>query len=158
VTIENFLECYPLPVAHPGFSKVIDVDPDAYQLSVQGTFTSQIGRVRASVLAGDRRGTYVPRGEVSQAQYHFLWPNTTINIDPGPVNVAIERWVPIGLRKTVEVTDSFIGPDVSEEQIQEIIELGTQVGTEDLALCESVQQGWTPEWSPRGGCCSRARS
>ena len=141
VAIENFLECYHCPVAHPGFSKVIDVDPDAYQLSVRGALASQIGSVRPSALAGNGKGSYVPRGDVEQAQYHFLWPNTTINIDPGPVNVAIERWVPTGLRTTVEVTDYFFGEGVTEEQAQEIIEFGTQVGTEDLALCESVQVG-----------------
>jgi phenylpropionate dioxygenase-like ring-hydroxylating dioxygenase large terminal subunit len=141
VAIENFLECYHCPVAHPGFSKVIDVDPDAYELSVNGTFSSQVGRIRASALTGNGKGAYVPRGEVSQAQYHFLWPNTTIDIEVGPMNIAIERWVPSGLRTTVEVTDYFFPPEVTEEQAQEVIEFGTQVGIEDLALCESVQAG-----------------
>ena len=150
VAIENFLECYHCPVAHPGFSKLIDVDPDAYELSVRGMFSSQVGRVRPAALAGNGRGTYVPRGEVTRAQYHYLWPNTTINIDPGPVNIAIERWVPTGLRATVEVTDYFFGEGVGEEEIQEIIDFGTQVGNEDLALCESVQQGLDSRMVPQG--------
>jgi phenylpropionate dioxygenase-like ring-hydroxylating dioxygenase large terminal subunit len=141
VAIENYLECYHCPVAHPGFSKVIDVDPDAYQLSAGGALLSQIGSVRPSALTGNGKGAYVPRGDVGQAQYHLLWPNTTINIDPGPQNVAIERWVPTSLRTTVEVTDYFFGEGVTEEQAQEIIDFGTQVGNEDLALCESVQSG-----------------
>jgi len=29
IAMENYLECYHCPVAHPGFSKVIDVDPDS---------------------------------------------------------------------------------------------------------------------------------
>ena len=134
VAIENFLECYHCPVAHPGFSKVIDVDPDAYLLTVSAAYSSQVGRIRASVLAGNGKSAYVPRGEVTQAQYHFVWPNTTINIEVGPANVAIERWVPSGLRTTVEVTDYFFAEDVPEAQAQEVIEFGTQVGTEDLAL------------------------
>jgi phenylpropionate dioxygenase-like ring-hydroxylating dioxygenase large terminal subunit len=32
VALENYLECYYCPTAHPGFSKVIDVAPDAYRL------------------------------------------------------------------------------------------------------------------------------
>ena len=28
--VENYLECYHCPTAHPDFSKVIDVDPDSY--------------------------------------------------------------------------------------------------------------------------------
>ena len=150
VAIENFLECYHCPVAHPGFSKVIDVDPDAYELTVAAEYSSQVGRIRPSALAGNGKGGYVPRGHVTQAQYHFLWPNTTINIEAGPDNVAIERWVPTGLRTTVEVTDYFFGEDVSEEQAQEVIAFGTQVGEEDLALCESVQAGLDSRMVPQG--------
>ena len=76
-----------------------------------------------------------------QSQYHFLWPNTTINVVPGPQNVSIERWVPAGLRQTVEVTDYFFGTDVSDERIQEVIEFDSQVAEEDVALVLSVQQG-----------------
>jgi carnitine monooxygenase subunit len=150
ITIENFLECYHCPVAHPGFSKVIDVDPDAYLLTVSSGYSSQIGRIRPSALAGNGKSSYVPRGEVTQAQYHFIWPNTTIDIEVGPANIAIERWVPSGLRTTIEVTDYFFAEDVTEEQAQEVIEFGTQVGTEDLALCESVQTGLDTRMVPQG--------
>ena len=36
IAVENYLECYHCPVAHPGFSSVIDVDPDAYVLESSG--------------------------------------------------------------------------------------------------------------------------
>jgi choline monooxygenase len=52
IVMENFLECYHCPTAHPGFSKVIDVDPDSYLLQVHATFSSQIGPVRATALLG----------------------------------------------------------------------------------------------------------
>jgi phenylpropionate dioxygenase-like ring-hydroxylating dioxygenase large terminal subunit len=92
----------------------------------------------------------VPRGEVMTAQYHFLWPNTTIDIVPGPVNIAMERWVPTGLRTTVEVTDYFFAEDATEEQVQEIIAFGTQVGIEDQGLCESVQEELESGLVPQG--------
>jgi choline monooxygenase len=150
VAIENFLECYHCPTAHPGFSKVIDIDPDAYRLTVAAAYSSQIGQVRPSALEGNGKASYVPRGSVTQAQYHFIWPNTTISIEVGPPNIAIERWVPTSLRTTAEVTDYWFGPDVSEEQIQDVIDFGTQVGEEDLALCESVQQGLDSGAVPQG--------
>ncbi len=150
VAIENFLECYHCPTAHPGFSKVIDVDPDAYLLTVGAAYSSQVGQVRESALAGNGKAPYVPRGSVTQAQYHFIWPNTTISIEAGPPNIAIERWVPTGLRTTAEVTDYYFGPDVPESQIQEVIAFGTQVGEEDLVLCESVQQGLDSRAVPQG--------
>jgi carnitine monooxygenase subunit len=141
VALENYLECYHCQVAHPGFSKVIDVDPDSYQLIIGTSTASQIGPVRAKALNSPEQVPYDPRGDVRQSQYHFLWPNTTINVVPGPQNVSIERWVPAGLRQTVEVTDYFFGTDVSDERIQEVMEFDSQVAEEDVALVLSVQQG-----------------
>jgi len=141
VALENYLECYHCPVAHPGFSKVIDVDPDSYTLAPDRWTSSQLAPVRSRALDGRSGGAYDPRGDVTQSQYHFVWPNTTINITPGPQNLSIERWVPLGVRKTVEVTDYFFGPDVAEERIQEVVAFDTQVATEDVALTESVQKG-----------------
>ncbi|MFN0154442.1 MAG: aromatic ring-hydroxylating oxygenase subunit alpha [Gaiella sp.] len=141
VAIENYLECYHCPVAHPGFSKVIDVDPDSYVLRAGPTFSSQLGPVRASALERPEAAPYDPHGEITQSQYHFLFPLTTINIDPGPQNISVERWIPLGSGKTVEVTDLWFGADVPPERAQEIIEFGSQVSREDIELCLSVQAG-----------------
>ncbi|HKC78182.1 MAG TPA: aromatic ring-hydroxylating dioxygenase subunit alpha, partial [Gaiellaceae bacterium] len=46
IVCENFLECYHCQVAHPGFSEVIDVSPEAYVLSSDGRLTTQHGPVR----------------------------------------------------------------------------------------------------------------
>ena len=150
VAMENFLECYHCPVAHPGFAKVIDVDPDAYLLTVAAGYSSQVGRVRESALSGNGKAPYDPRGAVTQAQYHFIWPNTTISIEAGPMNIAIERWIPTGLRTTAEVTDYFFGRDVNDTEAKDVIDFGTQVGEEDLVLCESVQTGLDSRAIPQG--------
>ncbi len=141
VALENYLECYHCPVAHPGFSKMIDVDPDSYSLIVGERTSSQLGPVRASALDGSGRAPYDARGDVGQSQYHFIWPNTTINIAPGPQNISIERWVPLGAKTTVEVTDYFFGPEVEETTIQEVIAFDSQVAEEDVALVVAVQKG-----------------
>jgi carnitine monooxygenase subunit len=160
VAVENFLECYHCPVAHPGFSKVIDTDPDAYVLNVSPGYSSQVGRIRPSALTGNgqerNKPPYVPRGVVTQAQYHLIWPNTTISIEAGPMNLAIERWVPTSLRTTAEVTDYFFGENVEEQQAQEVIEFGNQVGMEDLALCESVQAGLDSRMVTQGRLMSQS--
>jgi carnitine monooxygenase subunit len=150
VALENYLECYHCPTAHPGFSKVIDVDPDSYRLILGAESSSQLGPVRQAALDGRGTPPYDPRGEVRQSQYHFLWPNTTINIAPGPQNLSIERWVPTGPTTTVEVTDYFFGPDESEERIAELLEWDTQVAEEDVALVLSVQRGLDSGRVPQG--------
>ena len=150
VVMENFLECYHCPTAHPGFSKVVDVAPDSYQLQVHPTFSSQIGPVRASALAGNGKASYTPRSDVSQAQFHFLFPTTTVNIAPGIPNLSIERYVPDGPTRTIEVTDYFFGPGVDEAEIDELLAWDNQVAEEDVALVESVQRGLESGAVPQG--------
>ena len=141
VAIENFLECYHCPTAHPGFSKVVDVSPDSYGLQVHPTFSSQLGPIRESALSGNGKAAYTPRGDVLQAQYHFVFPATTVNVAPGFPNIALERWIPDGTARTVEVTDYFFAPDVPAAEIEELMAWDSQVAEEDTTLVESVQRG-----------------
>ncbi len=46
VAIENYLECYHCPVAHPGLSRAIDVSADGYVLRTHPTFSVQAGEPR----------------------------------------------------------------------------------------------------------------
>jgi len=112
------------------------------------TTTSTV--VRSGAEPARSRAPYRPRGDVAEAQYHYLWPNTTISIEAGASNIAIERWLPTRPGSCVEVTDCFFGESVAEDQAQEIIAFGTQVGQEDLALCESVQAGLESRMVPQG--------
>ena len=150
VVMENFLECYHCPTAHPGFSKVIDVSPDAYLLQVHPTFSSQIGPTRATAFAGNGDDGLLPRGEVAQSQYHFLFPSTTINIAPGIPNISLERYNPDGLGHTLEVTDYYFGADVADAEIEELMAWDQQVAEEDVSLVQSVQRGLESGAVPQG--------
>jgi choline monooxygenase len=144
VGIENYLECYHCPVAHPSFSKLIDVDPDEYLLRAEGLVASQFGPLR------DEPGFEYPRGEVKRAQYHLLWPSLTMNVDPGPPNLSLDTWIPLGPHEVGGVSDHFFGEDVSDEDAREIMAFGSQVAAEDMALVESVQQGLDSGMVPFG--------
>ena len=150
IVLENFLECYHCPTAHPGFSKIIDVSPDSYLLQVHPTFSSQIGPVRASALAENGNAPYSPLGAVSQSQYHFLFPSTTVNIAPGIPNVSMERYMPDGVGRTIEVTDYYFGVDASTEEIDELMVWDNQVAEEDVSLVQSVQRGLESGAVPQG--------
>lgn len=140
--LENFLECYHCAIAHPGFSAAIDVRPDKYDLSVHGWFCSQVGQVRQSVLEGKSKvKIYDARGEVAQAQYHLLFPNMTININPGFPNLSIDVWMANGPAATKGFSEQYFGPGASEEFVQELVEFNRKVGEEDDALTDSVQRG-----------------
>jgi phenylpropionate dioxygenase-like ring-hydroxylating dioxygenase large terminal subunit len=138
--VENYLECYHCPTAHPGFSKLIDVDPDAYELTSDTWFSSQVSSVRANVLDGKGDPPYRPRGGSDAAHFHYVWPTFTLNVAPGPPNIAVFAFIPLEPGRTLAVTDYFFGEDATEEEIQELIEFGNQVGLEDQGLVESIQR------------------
>jgi len=136
VCCENFLECYHCQVAHPAFSKVVDVSVDAYVLEASRWFSTQLGPVREK-WSGD----FDPRGPVERGQFHFLWPNVTINVMPGFPNLSIGPVVPTGAETTARYLDYFVGPDVDEAWLEDMLTFDDQVGAEDVVLVERVQKG-----------------
>jgi phenylpropionate dioxygenase-like ring-hydroxylating dioxygenase large terminal subunit len=106
IVSENFLECYHCSVAHPGFSALVDVSPDVYELELGRTFSTQLGPVRENGQGLDTSG------EVARSQFHFLWPNTMINIFPGRVNFSIGPVLPAGPERTERFLDYFFAPGV----------------------------------------------
>ena len=139
VMIENFLECYHCPVQHPAFSSVIDVRPDAYRLETFRWHSSQTGSVRET-LSG-KPPAYDAAGDVREAQYHFLWPNFTISINPGQPNLSLDVWLPDGPGRTRGFSEHYFGPDVPRDWAEDMIQFNAQVGAEDDRLTDSVQRG-----------------
>jgi choline monooxygenase len=140
--LENFLECYHCPVAHPGFSAAIDVDQDSYKLTSHEYFLSQVGYVRQSALEGKTKvKIYDASGSIKQAQYHLLWPNFTININPGFPNLSVDVSLPDGPDKARGFTEQYFAPGVDKKWAEELAEFNQQVGNEDDELTNSVQRG-----------------
>ncbi len=136
VCVENFLECYHCRLAHPGFSKVIATDPDDYRLVTSAHGSSQYGPVRRGWT-----GPFDPTGPIGRGQFHFLHPNTTVNIMPGQPNISIGPVIPTAPGTTHRYLDYFVGPGVDDAWIADMLAFDDQVGAEDLALVESVQRG-----------------
>jgi phenylpropionate dioxygenase-like ring-hydroxylating dioxygenase large terminal subunit len=126
VVVENFLECYHCPTAHPGFSAEVDVHPDRYLLEAHPTFGAQFCRARATSAPG---------------QFHLLYPNTGLNVFPGPPNLSIGPIVPNGTSRTARYLDYFFAPDVDEDWLREFFAFDDQIGKQDAVLVESVQRG-----------------
>ena len=126
VVCENYLECYHCAIAHPGFSRLVDVSPDVYRLEADGLVLSQFGPERDTGALGS---------------FHFLWPNLTVNIWPGEPNLSIGPVVPLEPGRSGRFLDYFFAPGADEEWVRELLELDGQVGREDRALVEAVQGG-----------------
>jgi choline monooxygenase len=126
IVVENFLECYHCATAHPAFSDEVDVHPDRYLLESHPTFNAQYCRAKAT-------------GE--QGQFHLLYPNTGLNVFPGPANLSIGPITPAGTGRTERYLDYFFAPDVAAEWLREFFAFDDQIGKEDTALVESVHRG-----------------
>jgi choline monooxygenase len=136
IVVENFLECYHCPTAHKTFSRLIDVDPEAYMLETARWTSSQYSPART----GDDL-PYDAAGEIRASQFHFIWPSWTLNVLPGPAHLRVIVFQPLGPDQTASFVDGFWAPDVSDETIQEIADFGAEVGREDRELVESVHRG-----------------
>jgi carnitine monooxygenase subunit len=123
------------------------VSPDSYALSTEGTLSSQRGLVRESVQV---------EGELARSQFHFLWPNLTVNIFPGRPNFSIGPVVPLTAERTYRFLDYFFAPDVDQSWIDELMALDEQVGSEDRALVEGVQRGMASGALEHGNLMSRS--
>jgi len=133
VCAENFLECYHCAVAHPSLARTLDVSEDAYVLEHDGTLLSQFGPPRDAASDGS--------DSVARGQFHFLFPNTVVNVMPGRQNLSIGPIAPRGPKRTDRFLDYFVGEDTDEDWLRGFLELDEQVGREDRALVESVQRG-----------------
>jgi choline monooxygenase len=137
VVCENYLECYHCPTAHPGFSALVDVSEEAYELAEAGELVlAQIGAVRT-----DGRAPFDPRGEVERGVFLFVWPNLTINVVPGRPNLSLGPVWPDGPERTARALDYFFAPDADPGWVDELVAWDDEVGAEDLALVERVQRG-----------------
>ena len=123
LVVDNYLECYHCPVAHPGFSQTFDVDD--YTLTEYPTFSVQ----------------RTPGREEGEGLYAFLWPNFTINVYPGPGNVSVNLFAPLAADRTLALFEYYLADAVSDAEADEFVAFVDQVQREDTELCESAQRG-----------------
>jgi phenylpropionate dioxygenase-like ring-hydroxylating dioxygenase large terminal subunit len=151
VMLENYLECYHCAVAHPGFSAVINVDPEEYHPVPKGFTCSQSAPIREGLTAAAaKKAGYDATTGLRESQYHFLWPNLTININPGHANLSIDIWMPETMTTTKGFSEQYFGKGVPEQWKTDLIEFNRQVGLEDDTLTNSVQRGLNSGLPDRG--------
>jgi phenylpropionate dioxygenase-like ring-hydroxylating dioxygenase large terminal subunit len=142
IHLENYLECYHCPVAHPGFSAVMEVGPGRYELTA--------GPHRLSHRAPVRRGAGLADGSVTAGSYHLLLPNVKININPGRQNLSIGPVYPDGAGQTAGFLDYYFGADADEAWIEQMMVFDTEVGDQDAVLVAAAQAGVAGSWIDRG--------
>jgi choline monooxygenase len=75
------------------------------------------------------------------SQFHFIFPNWTLNVLPGPAHMRVLVFQPLDADRTASFVDGFWAPGTPDTIIQEITDFGAEVGNEDRQLVESVHRG-----------------
>ena len=136
---ENYLECYHCQVAHPGVVDVIDTSEESYRLESRGLCSAQFGPVREGW-----KGPFDPTGPVGYGQFHFMYPNLTLNISPGFPNISIGPVLPDAPDRSSRYLDYFFGPEADSGWIEDMLAWDNQIGMEDGALVEGVSVVFRP--------------
>jgi choline monooxygenase len=142
VYIDNYLERYHIPMAHPGLFR--ELDYAQYRVDTFRYYSSAHAPIRPAQSeeneARDRR--YVRTESESRALYYWVFPNFMINIYPD--NLQANIILPIDTNRTLTIFEwFFLGPGTGEgwESLQQSIAFSDQIQKEDIEICEQVQRG-----------------
>jgi len=149
VYVDNYLEGYHIPVAHPGLMR--EIDYANYRIDTYRYYSQQFAPIRAMKTEENAERFYEPGSGLRQAVYFWIFPNLMVNIYPD--NVSTNLIVPISHDKTLTIFEWFFH-DVADRSVQErirrAIAFSDQVQQEDIGLCESVQRGLRSATYDRG--------
>jgi choline monooxygenase len=124
VYIDNYLEGYHLPAAHPGLFR--ELDYANYRVETFPYYSSQIAPLRTKAGA---------------ALYYWIFPNFMLNIYPD--NMSSNIIVPLGPERTLTIFEWFTYAREGEapEVAQSTIDFSDEIQREDIKICEAVQRG-----------------
>jgi choline monooxygenase len=143
VYVDNYLEGYHLPIAHPQLYK--ELDYDSYRVEEFRYYSKQHAPIRelkpGEELGRDRRYLRSADGEGS-ALYYWLFPNTMFNIYQD--NMSSNVILPMGPDRTLTTFEWFFaepGSGPGWESMQQTIAFSDEIQQEDIVICEQVQRG-----------------
>jgi choline monooxygenase len=149
VYVDNYLEGYHIPIAHPGLMR--EIDYSQYRTDTFRYHSQQFAPIRAMKPedSGDR--AYAPGNGAQEALYFWIFPNLMLNIYPD--NVSTNLIVPLSHDKTLTIFEWFFH-DIASARVQgrmkKAIAFSDEVQQEDIGLCESVQRGLQSALYDRG--------
>jgi Rieske 2Fe-2S family protein len=149
VVIDNYLEGYHVPIAHPGLMRLLDYQRYDVELhDGYARFDAPL-RDKPSENRGERLYQRLVRpmpgledSDRRSWRYVFLYPNTTIDFYPDQVNVW--KIMPDGVGRTADLWACFRAPGAGPltRFVQRLNHrLNTEVLREDVDLVRGVQRG-----------------
>ena len=121
--------------------------------------SSQFGPVNERNADGGKALPYEPAERCRSSQFHYVWPNWTLNVLPGPGEPARDRFEPDGPDRTARRTcDGFWAPGTSDSEIEEITAFGTSSARRTSRSSSPSRRVSGRARSSRDGCYSAARA
>lgn len=149
VYVDNYLEGYHIPIAHPGLMR--EIDYAQYRTDTYRYHSQQFAPIRAMKSEDAAERLYEPGIGLQEALYFWIFPNLMLNIYPD--NIQTNVIVPLSHDKTLTIFEWFFHDVVSEnsrERIKRSIAFSDEVQQEDVGLCEHVQRGLRSSTYDRG--------
>ena len=150
VYVDNYLEGYHIPIAHPGLMK--EIDYANYRTDTFRYHSQQFAPIRAMKENDCGERFYAPaKGGLQEALYFWIFPNLMLNIYPD--NISTNLIVPLSEDKTLTIFEWFFqdvtSPD-NQARIARAIAFSDEVQQEDILLCSNVQKGLRSATYDRG--------
>ncbi len=136
VYVDNYLEGYHVPVAHPGLFR--ELDYSGYRVETFPTYSRQHAPIRSVAKDKDAGQVYEAGG---QALYYWIFPNWMLNLYPG--NLQVNIVLPLEIERTLTVFEWYFrdgDKQETREGVERAIAFSDQVQREDIGLCEAVQK------------------
>ncbi len=140
VYVDNYLEGYHLPIAHPGLFR--ELDYDSYEVETFRYYSKQYAPIRPVKEGEIRDRRYIRTDAEAEALYYWIFPNVMLNVYLD--NTSINIIIPVGHDKTLTIFEwYFQQPGTGEgwASMQEIIAFSDQIQQEDIEICTNVQKG-----------------
>ena len=142
VYIDNYLEGYHIPIAHPGLFR--EIDYDQYRVETFPTYSKQHAPMRpaSDVAALDRDRRFLRTEAEEEALYYWVFPNFMLNFYPD--NLQINIILPLSHDRTLTIFEWYFkqpGTGGGWESMQNSIAFSDEVQQEDIVICETVQKG-----------------
>jgi choline monooxygenase len=149
VYVDNYLEGYHIPIAHPGLMR--EIDYANYRTDTYRYYSQQFAPIRAMKTDDTGERFYAPGSGLQQAAYFWVFPNLMLNIYPD--NISTNLIVPLSHDKTLTIFEWFfhnVADSKVQERVQRAIAFSDEVQQEDVGLCENVQRGLRSSTYDRG--------
>ena len=158
VYVDNYLEGYHIPIAHPGLMR--EIDYSQYRTETFRYYSQQFAPIRGagrdtgatgSKKVDDSERIYAAGTGLQEALYFWIFPNLMLNIYPD--NISTNVIVPLAVDKTLTIFEWFfhdVDQERTKERIAKAVAFSDEVQQEDIVLCENVQRGLRSSTYDRG--------